>query len=44
MKSKDGKYLFDVEYGEFSPYLVEVNKYLKSAEEYALNENQTKMI
>jgi hypothetical protein len=39
IKSTDGKYTFDVEYGEFSPYLTEVNKYLKGAEEHALNEN-----
>lgn len=29
VKSKNGNNVFDVEYGEFGPYLAEANKYLK---------------
>lgn len=35
---------FDIEYGEFSDYLVEVNAYLKETLKYCANETQEKMI
>jgi len=35
---------FDVNYGEFAPYLEECNMYLKEALKYCANENQEGMI
>jgi dipeptidyl-peptidase-3 len=35
---------FEIEYGEFSGYLEEMNYYLKRAAEYAANDNQREMI
>jgi len=35
---------FELRKGEFSPYLVECNTYLKQALKYSANENQQKMI
>ena len=35
---------FDINYGEFSPYLVECNTYLKEALKYCANETQEKMV
>lgn len=37
MKYKDA--IFDLEYGEFSSFLKDVNKNLEKAKEYAANEN-----
>ena len=35
---------FDIQYGEFSPYLQEMNEYLREAKKYCANETQEKMI
>lgn len=35
---------FSIQYGEFAPYLEEMNKYLKKALNYVANENQQRMI
>jgi len=35
---------FDINYGEFGPYLEEVNHYLADAQKYSANETQVNMI